>query len=390
MTAALTDAIHPWGSPERRRPYGGGMSTQGTGRLVTVRRPAPEAAGHIRAAWDAGDAVLVLDPRAPESEVERIVGRMRPEAGVAPEVAAVVVTSGTSGAPKGVELTWDGLAASAAAISEALGVGAGDRWLACLPLHYVAGLAVVGRAWATGTPVTVLGGFDVAAVAAADATLVSLVPTMLRRLWAAGVDIDRFRRILLGGGPVRERGPNIVATYGLTETWGGVVHDGHPLAGVELRLGDHDEILVRAPMVMRGYRMAPEETARAFAAGGWLRTGDAGTIDAGGRLRVVDRLRDLIITGGVNVSPSEVEAVLAGHPEVADVCVAGAPDPEWGERVVAHVVPRDPGAPPGLEDLRAFAGQQLSAAKLPRQVVIAGEIPRTAGGKPLRRLLAHD
>lgn len=369
------------------------MSREGTGRLVTVRRPAPEAAGEIRAAWDAGDAVLVLDPRAPESEVERIVGRMRPEAGVAPEVAAVVVTSGTAGAPKGVELTWDGLAASAAGIWEALEVGAGDRWLACLPLHYVAGLAVLGRAWAAGAPVMVLGGFDVAAVAAAGeagATLVSLVPTMLRRLWEAGADTTRFRRILLGGGPVRERGPNIVATYGLTETWGGVVHDGYPLAGVELRLGQHDEILVRAPMVMRGYRMAPEETAGAFTAGGWLRTGDAGAIEAGGRLRVVDRLRDLIITGGVNVSPSEVEAVLAGHPGVADVCVAGAADPEWGERVVAHVVPRDPAAPPALEELRAFAGEQLSAAKLPRQVVIAARIPRTAGGKPLRRLLAED
>lgn len=372
------------------------MSSHGTGRLVTVRRPAPEAAGEIRAAWDAGHAVLVLDPRAPGPEVEQIVGRMQPEAGVAPEVAAVVVTSGTSGAPKGVELTWDGLAASAAAISAALEVGAGDRWLACLPLHYVAGLAVVGRAWATGTPVTVLAGFDAAAVAAADATLVSLVPTMLRRLWEAGADTGRFRRILLGGGPVRERGPNIVATYGLTETWGGVVHDGHPLAGVELRLGDDDEILVRAPMVMRGYRMAPAETAGAFTAGGWLRTGDAGTFDpapgagaAGGRLKVVDRLRDLIITGGVNVSPSEVEAVLGGHPGVADVCVAGAADAEWGERVVAHVVPVDPAAPPALEELRAFAGERLSAAKLPRQVVITGEIPRTAGGKPLRRLLAQ-
>ncbi len=104
---------------------------------------------------------------------------------------------------------------------------------------------------------------------------------------------------------------------------------------------------------------------------------------------MVDRLRDLIITGGVNVSPSEVEAVLAGHPGVADVCVAGAADAEWGERVVAHVVPRDPGQPPALEELRAFAGEQLSAAKLPRQVVIADGIPRTAGGKPLRRLLTQ-
>ena len=357
------------------------------GRLVTVRQRAPEASATIRAAWEAGDAVLVLDPGAPEPEVERILARVQPEAGVDPEVAAVVVTSGTAGAPKAVELTWDGLAASAAAVSAALEVGPGDRWLACLPLHYVAGLAVLGRAWATGTPVTVLGAFDVATVAAADATLVSLVPTMVRRLRDAGVDLGRFRRILLGGGPVPERGPDIVATYGLTETWGGVVHDGHPLAGVELSLGEGDEILVRAPMVMRGYRLAPEETAAAFTADGWLRTGDAGSIDADGRLHVVDRLRDLVITGGVNVAPSEVEAVLAEHPDVADVCVAGASDPEWGERVVAHVVPRDGATPPTLADLRAFAAGRLSPAKLPREVVVTDAIPRTGGGKPLRRLL---
>ena len=355
---------------------------------MVVRRTAPEAAGEIRAAWDAGDAVLVLDPRAPDAEVEGIVRRMQPGACVHPEVAALVVTSGTSGTPKGVELTWDGLAASAAAIWDALQVGAGDRWLACLPLHYVAVLAVLGRAWAMGTPGTVLGGFDVATVAAADATLVSLVPTMIRRLRDAGAETTtRFRRILLGGGPVRESGPNIVATYGLTETWGGIVHDGYPLAGVELSVGDDDEILVRSPTVMRGYRTAPEETAAAFAAGGWLRTGDAGAIDAGGRLRVVDRLRDLVITGGVNVSPSEVEAVLARHPAVADVCVVGAPDPEWGERVVAHVVARDPASLPALAELRTFAAGELSAAKLPRQLVLTDRIPRTAGGKPLRRLL---
>jgi O-succinylbenzoic acid--CoA ligase len=358
-----------------------------SGRLVTVRLPAPEAALAIRDAWEAHHAVLVLDPKAPEPEVEAILARMRPEEGVDREVAAVVATSGTAGAPKGVELTWDGLAASAAAVSTALEVGPDDRWLACLPPHHVAGLAVLGRAWTNATPVSVLGGFDVEAVAGADATLVSLVPTMLRRLREAEVDLGRFRRILLGGGPVRERGPNIVATYGLTETWGGIVHDGHPLAGVELSIGERDEILVRAPMVMRGYRLAPEETAAAFTADGRLRTGDAGTIDGGGRLRVVDRLRDLIITGGVNVAPSEVEAVLAGHPDIADVCVAGAPDPEWGERVVAHVVPRAGGIPPTLGELRAFAADRLSVAKLPRQVVLTDAIPRTPGGKPLRRLL---
>jgi O-succinylbenzoic acid--CoA ligase len=362
--------------------------------LQVVRRPPSEAADEIRRAWDGGRAVLVLDPSAPGPEVEEIVERMRPDEDVAPEVAAVAVTSGTAGAPKGVELTWDGLAASAAAVSAALGAGPGDRWLACLPLQYVAGLAVLGRAWAGGFPVTVLDRFDVATVAEAageaGATLVSLVPTMVRRLREAGVDTGRFRRILLGGGPVDERGPNIVATYGLTETWGGVVHDGHPLAGVELGLGDAGEILVRAPTVMRGYRLDPERTAAAFTADGWLRTGDAGAFEPDGRLRVVDRLRDLIITGGVNVSPSEVEAVLAAHPGVADVCVTGAPDPEFGERVVAHVVPADPASPPGLAELRAFAADRLSAAKLPREVVALGAVPRTPGGKPLRRLVGRN
>ena len=363
-------------------------SRRGTGRLVPVGLPAVEAAAAIRAAWDSGDAVLVLDPRAPEPEVDAIVARMRPALCVEPEIAAVVVTSGTAGAPKGVELTWDGLAASGEAVASALEVRPGDRWLACLPLQYVAGLAVLGRAWTTATPVTVLERFDVAAVAGADATLVSLVPTMVRRLREAGTDLERFRRILLGGGPVREEGPNLVATYGLTETWGGVVHDGHALEGVELTLGPADEILVRGPMVMRGYRLAPEETAAAFTPEGWLRTGDAGTLDADGRLRVIDRLRDLIISGEVKVSPSEVEAVLAQHPAVADVCVVGAPDPEWGERVVAHVVPGHPDAPPGLAELRHFAADYLSAAKLPREVVMADAIPRTAGGKPLRRMLS--
>jgi acyl-CoA synthetase (AMP-forming)/AMP-acid ligase II len=251
----------------------------------------------------------------------------------------------------------------------------------------VAGLAVLGRAWAGDILVTVLGGFDVVTVAAADATLVSLVPTMVGRLRDGGVDLGRFRRILLGGGPVHETGDNIVATYGMTETWGGVVHDGHPLSSVELALGESDEILVRAPMVMRGYRLDPELTAATLDAEGWLRTGDVGAFEADGRLRVVDRLRDLIITGGVNVSPSEVEAVLAAHPGVADVCVRGAADPDWGERVVAHVVPSDASSPPALDELRAFAADRLSAPKLPRQLVVVDRIPRTPGGKALRRLL---
>jgi O-succinylbenzoic acid--CoA ligase len=365
--------------------------------LVVVRLPPPEAADAIRRAWDMGRGVLVLDPRAPQAEIDRVTSRLDPDGEVAPDVAAVVVTSGTTGEPKGVELTFGGLQSSGRAVSDALGVGpgSGDRWLCCLPLHHVGGLAVLARSWTVGTPVDVLLRFDVEAVRAAagaagtGATLLSLVPVMARRLLAAGVDLGRFRRVLIGGGPVAADLPG-TATYGLTETWGGVVHAGHPLDGVEVALGHDDEILVRGLAVMRGYRSPTgvADTAAAFTRDGWLRTGDAGAFDGEGRLRVVDRLRDLVKTGGVSVSPTEVEAVLAAHPKVADVCVSGAPDPEWGERVVAYVVPADPTAPPPtLDDLRSFARDRLSAAKLPREAIMVDAIPRTPGGKPLRRLL---
>jgi O-succinylbenzoic acid--CoA ligase len=294
-----------------------------------------------------------------------------------------------------------GLRVSARAVSDALGAGPGDRWLCCLPVHHVAGLVILGRAWSTSVPCSVQRRFDAAAVAsvASDggATLVSLVPTMVRRLLDAGADLGRFRRVLVGGaalGPdlaerVRRAGASAVTTYGLTETWGGVVHDGHALDGVEIRLGHCDEILVRGPMVMAGYRLRPDETAEVLDGGGWLRTGDVGAVDEQGRLRVVDRRRDLVITGGVNVSPSQVEAVLAHHPDVADVCVGGCADTEWGERVVAYVVPRDRVVPPTLEALRAFARSSLAAADLPRELRLIAAIPRTPGGKPLRWLLAQ-
>ena len=318
----------------------------------------------------------------------------RPDEPVSPDVAAVVVTSGTSGEPRGVELTWDGLMSSSVAVSFALEVGPGDKWLCCLPVHRVAGLAILARSWALGTPVEVHPGFDVDAVARSEASLVSLVPVMARRLVEAGVDLtSAFRRVLLGGGPIPADLPG-VRGYGLTETWGGVVYDGIPLSGADVRLApaSDDEIQVHGSMVMKGYRLAPEETAAAFTGtpetgGRWLRTGDVGAFDDDGRLRVVDRLRDLVITGGVNVSPSEVEAVLATHPGVADVAVGGRPDPEWGERVVAYVVPADPSAPPNVDELRDFARDRLSPAKLPREVVSIEAVPRTDGGKPLRRLL---
>jgi O-succinylbenzoic acid--CoA ligase len=379
--------------------------------LVAIALPRPAAARAIVAAWEAGEAVLPLDPDAPGPELAATLAAARPthlldgdgrgrrpggepaEAGV----AAVVATSGTSGAPKLVELGGDAIRWSALATSAALGAGPGDRWLCCVPVHGVAGLAVLARAWHTGLPVEVHQRFDPAAVraAAGRATLVSLVPAMLRRLLAAGDEAARFRRVLLGGGPVPAdlveeaggRGVGLVRTYGLTETFGGMTHDGHPLDGTEVRIEDPGgELLVRGPMLFRRYRGDPARTA-AVLRDGWLRTGDLGRLGPDGRLVVLGRGDDLVISGGVNVHPDEVEAVLATHPGVAEAAVAGRPDPEWGQRVAAFVVPRDPARPPTLDELRAFTRQRLAAAKAPRELVLVPALPRSRSGKLLRRLL---
>lgn len=388
--------------------------------LTVVCEPPSRAADLVRSAWDRHQPVLVLDPRAPVGERDRQMAVLKPDEGAGGDVAAIVCTSGTTGEPRGVELTWTGLEAAALASSKALGAGGADRWLCCLPLHHVAGLSIVARSWLTGVPVTVLDRFDPSEVTAASAstTMVSLVPTMARRLLDAGHDpADLFRVVLLGGAPVP---PDLrgVRGYGLTESWGGVVYDGRAVGATEVRIGADNEVLLRGPTVMKGYRFDAEATAAAFTradddgdrsrtddAGdaadtardwGWLRTGDAGGLDSDGRLYIVDRLRDLIISGGVNVSPTEVEQVLARHPGVADVCVVGRPDPEWGEVVVAYVVvadlpvanpPARPVSPPTLAALRSFAADRLSTAKLPRLLVLVDAIPRNPAGKPLRRLL---
>jgi o-succinylbenzoate---CoA ligase len=382
-----------------------------SGALVAIALPRPAAARAIVAAWEAGEAILPLDPDAPAPELAALLAAARPthlldgdgrrrrpggeptEAGL----AAVVATSGTAGAPKLVELGADAVGWLARATSAALAAGPGDRWLCCVPVHGVAGLAVLARAWHTGLPVEVHDRFDPAAVAeaAGRATLVSLVPTQLRRLLAAGDRAARFRRVLLGGGPVpadlaadaAARGVQVVRTYGLTETFGGMVHDGHPLDGAEVRVaGPEGEVLVRGPMLFRRYRGDPGRTA-AVLRGGWLRTGDLGRLGPDGRLAVLGRLDDLVVSGGVNVHPDEVEAVLATHPGVAEAAVAGRPDPEWGQRVAAFVVPRDPARPPTLAELRAFTRRRLAAAKAPRELVLVPALPRGPSGKLLRRLL---
>jgi O-succinylbenzoic acid--CoA ligase len=373
-------------------------------RLVAIDLPGGTAfVDALQRTWDAGDAVLPVDQRLPPPAAAALLGAMRAavvidaggehplEGGEATEEgdALVVATSGSTGAPKGVVLTHDAVAASAAATSARLGVGDDDHWLACLPLAHIGGLSVVTRALHRGVGLTVLPRFDPDAVteaAAQGATLTSLVTTALQR-----IDPTIFRCIVLGGSrPPADRPPNTVATYGMTETGSGVVYDGVPLDGVEIRISTDQEILVRCPMMLRGYRDGSTPIDR----DGWLHTGDLGAWrdDESGRrrLHVDGRAGDLIISGGENVWPEVVEAALATHPMVADVGVAGTQDAVWGQRVGAWIVATDPAAPPTLAELREHVGATLPSFMAPRELFVVERLPRTALGKLQRTLLARS
>ncbi len=358
-------------------------------QLIALDLPGgPDFVAALTSIWEAGDAAFVIDQRLPHPARARLVRAMAPafvatpdgrrrqrsSRSVEPGDALVVATSGSTGEPRGVVLTHAALEGSARATSRRIGVVEGDHWLACLPLNHIGGLSVVTRALITGTPLTVLPGFEPAAVMAGGATLVSLVATALTR-----IDPRRFRVIVLGGSrPPVDRPANTVTTYGMTETGSGIVYDGVPLDGVEVRVDAAGEIHVRGPMLLRAYRDGSDPKDAA----GWLATGDLGRW-CDGLLQVEGRRGELIITGGENVWPEAVERVLAGHRSVADVAVLGLPDDEWGEAVTALVVPA-PGTEPLLDELRGHVKDQLPAYCAPRRLVIVGRLPRTGLGK-LRR-----
>jgi len=329
----------------------------------------------LLAAWERGDALLPVDPRLPRPAREALLASLRVGDDVEPGDALVVPTSGTTGEPKGVVLTHDAVRASALATSRRLNVDPhADQWLACLPLAHVGGLSVVTRSLVTGTPLSLLPGFDAEAVDRSSATLVSLVATALRR-----VDPSRWRVIVLGGSVPPDALPeNVVTTYGMTETGSGVVYDGVPLDGVDVRVDD--QIWLRGPTLLRCYRTATGEHDPKDS-DGWFPTGDAGRFESDGRLHVDGRIGLLIITGGEKVWPEAVEAALRSDPAVADVAVAGEPDHEWGQRVVAFVVPVTPAQPPDLDRLRGTVKESLPAYCAPRELVLVDDLPRTALGK---------
>lgn len=332
------------------------------------------------------------------------------------DLHSIVFTSGTSAASKGTLLTHAAHRASALGSAERLGTTPQSRWLLCMPIFHVGGLSIVLRSAITGFAIVLEERFDPARVndvlQRGQADTVSLVPTMLGRLLeSAGGHLypPALRCALVGGAPLhpalaaraRTARIPIAPSYGLTETCSQVATAapsatedfdgsvGRPLPGVEVRIADADEngigdVLVNGPVLMRGY-LENEEATRAALREGWLTTGDLGRLDARGRLHVEGRRTDLIITGGENVMPQEVECVLGSHPEVADVAVYGVPDDRWGERVIAAVVPSRDGVDEAA--LRAWCRERLAGYKIPAAFVAVSSLPRTPSGKLLRRSL---
>jgi O-succinylbenzoic acid--CoA ligase len=310
-----------------------------------------------------------------------------------------ILTSGTSGSPRSVGLTYGNHLWSAVGSAFNLGVDPADRWLCCLPMYHVAGLQIAMRSVIYGTGAVVQDGFDIDRVGESlesdGVTLASLVTTQLIRLLEAGVDLSRPRAILVGGGPVPMdvleeaigRGASVVQTYGMTETASQVTtlapqdarrklgSAGRPLLTTHLRIFD-GEICVQGPVVAPG--CADED--------GWLHTGDLGRIDDEGFLYVEDRLGDVIVSGGENILPAEVEEVLLRHPDVADAAAVGRSDPEWQEAVEAVVVLRE-GADRNEAALRDFCAESLARYKVPKRFEFVAELPRTSSGKLLRRAL---
>jgi len=306
-------------------------------------------------------------------------------------VHTVIATSGTTGEPKLVELTHRNHAASAAAAADAVGAEPGDRWLCPLPLHHVGGLNILVRSAIHGSTAVLHERFDAERVRAVleegEITLASLVPTMLARLRDCGLrKAPGLRAIALGGGPVpagllewaEGEGIPVTPVYGMTETCSQVVAGipGRVLRGAELQISGEGEILIRGDMVASATRRAD----------GWLHTGDRGRLDAGGLLHIEGRIKELIVTGGENVAPLEVEQALLTHPAVADAGVAGLPDPLWGERVTAYVVL---GRPVEEGELEAWARARLEPYKVPKAIHTLPELPRSAAGKLLRDRLTR-
>lgn len=388
-------------------------------RAALTMHPGREQVVVIHALMKLGAVMLPLSPRLTESERNAVLEQERPEVDLdepalltqteadlpllgehdMDDTHCRILTSGSTGTAKAVELTYGNHLWSAVGSAFNIGVDPADRWLCCLPLSHVSGLSIVMRSVIYGTGMVLHQGFDTDRVAAeletGEISLLSLVPTMLTRLLEADADLAKPRAILVGGGPVPRatleealaRGAAVNQTYGLTETASQVTtlspfeirrklgSAGRPLLTTHLRISD-GEILVQGPTV----------SPNCLDADGWLHTGDLGRIDEEGFLFVEDRIDDLIISGGENVAPAEVENALLRHPDVLEAAVVARDDPEWQQAVTGVVVLKD-GATVVAEDLRRHCADLLAGYKVPKRIEFAAALPRTPSGKLLRRAL---
>ena len=363
-------------------------------RLIALDMPASKTfVNLVQRTWSNGDAVLPIDQRLPLGGKKAILDAMAPSEIIDSSFtsssltnghpvqdgdALVIASSGSTGSAKGIIHTHSSLLAAAQASASRLQLTSDDHWLVCIPVSHVGGFSVIARALHTGAALTLHPTFDAVAVQESSqngATHTSLVATALSR-----IDPSLFRAILLGGSSAPANLPsNVITTYGMTETGGGVVYNGQPLDNVEIKIVD-DEIFLRCPMLMRTYR----DDQTISREDGWYATGDLGEIDDNGKLSVYGRKTDLIITGGENVWPSVVEDSLNSHPIVNQVAVRGMPDAVWGQRVVAYVVLNDSNQTSEvklLSDIREHVKQTLPAFCAPQQIVVLSEIPRTSLGK---------
>ena len=363
-------------------------------RLIALDMPASTTfVDLVQRAWSNGDAILPIDQRLRPAGKKMLMDTMAPSEVIDASFtssslpngrplqdgdALVIASSGSTGTPKGIIHTHSSVLAGAQASATRLQLTSDDHWLVCIPVSHVGGFSVISRALHTGAALTLHPTFDATAVEQAlksGVTHTSLVATALSR-----IDTSLFRTILLGGSSAPDNLPsNVITTYGMTETGGGVVYDGMPLDNVEIRIVD-GKIFLRCPMLMRAY--CDDQTISVD--DGWYATGDIGEIDDNGKLSVHGRQTDLIITGGENVWPSVVENSLASHPIVNQVVVRGIPDTTWGQRVVAYVALNDSAQTSEaklLSDLREHVKQTLPAFCAPQQIVVLAEFPRTSLGK---------
>ncbi len=349
-----------------------------------------------------------------------------PDAVRSDELSVIMYTSGTTGKPKGVMLSHANLWWSDIAMLSWIDIFAEDVTLAFSPLFHIAGLNfLIGITWMRGGEVVLQRRFDPKAtlddIAAYRVKTLFGVPAMFTTLSQlpgfANADLSSVRIAVCGGAPAPEpllrtfadRGIGVLQGYGLTETAPAAIFlvpefaftklgaAGQPPLYIETKLVDAEgapitrpgvpgEVCMRGPNVTTGYWNRPEATAEAFDESGWFHTGDVGQYDDDGFVYIVDRLKDMVITGGENVYPAEVESVLFGHPAVAEVAVIGLPDARWGEAVTAVVAPH-PGSELTLEELREFAAQSLARYKLPQRLHLVEELPRNPAGKILKTQL---